>query len=375
MTKICHMTSAHYSLDERIFYKQCVSLACTGYETYIVAQGESFDRSGVKIVGVGKLKSGRLTRFLKAAREVYKKALEIDADIYHIHDPELLPYALKLKRKKKKVIFDSHEDIAEQIKSKEWIPVFVRKLVANRYLSYQNTRISRFDAIISVTPHICDKLKKSNSNTVLITNYPIIKKDDFENNYNKGLTEENDNRLICFAGGVDKQWSHEYIIKALDAVTDVKYAIYGTASDNFMTSLSTISGFEKVIYYGKIPHEQVRNKLKKAAVGIAICQISGNMGGKLGTLGNTKIFEYMIAELPVICSDFDLWKDIIYGNNCGICVDPTDIDEISKAINYLLDNPDIAKQMGLNGRRAILEKYNWGIEEKKLLKLYEELSK
>ena len=81
-----------------------------------------------------------------------------------------------------------------------------------------------------------------------------------------------------------------------------------------------------------------------------------------------------MAGLPVICTDFILWQKIIEDYQCGICVQPDNVDEIASAIQFLLDNPDVAKQMGENGRRAVAEKYNWGVEEKKLLKLYADLS-
>jgi len=88
-----------------------------------------------------------------------------------------------------------------------------------------------------------------------------------------------------------------------------------------------------------------------------------------------KIFEYMIAGLPVIASNFPLWKEIVEGNNCGICVNPLDPKEIANAIKYLIDHPDEARAMGENGRRSVLEKYNWEKESEKLIRLYEEILK
>ncbi len=81
----------------------------------------------------------------------------------------------------------------------------------------------------------------------------------------------------------------------------------------------------------------------------------------------------MASGLPVIGSNFPLWKLIIEDNKCGICVDPTDPKEIANAINYIKNNPEEAKAMGDNGKRLVKEKYNWGAEEKKLLEFYKEL--
>jgi glycosyltransferase involved in cell wall biosynthesis len=87
-------------------------------------------------------------------------------------------------------------------------------------------------------------------------------------------------------------------------------------------------------------------------------------------MSNNKLFEYMLADLPVICTDFILWKEVVEKNNCGICVNPRNVTEIAKAIQYLIENPDIAKKMGENGRKIVIEKYNWKEEEKKLLEIY-----
>ncbi len=86
-----------------------------------------------------------------------------------------------------------------------------------------------------------------------------------------------------------------------------------------------------------------------------------------------KMFEYMAAGIAVICSDFPYWKEIIEDNNCGICVNPLDENEISNAINKLMSDSDLAKHMGENGKKLVTQKYNWDIEEKKLIQLYKEL--
>ena len=97
MIKVCHMTSAHGPEDVRIFHKECVSLAKAGYDVYLVERGDSYEKNGVHIVGVGQPSGGRLSRMTSFAKKVYQAALALDADIYHFHDPELLPYGLKLK--------------------------------------------------------------------------------------------------------------------------------------------------------------------------------------------------------------------------------------------------------------------------------------
>ena len=137
MVRICHITSAHDSDDDRIFHKECVSLAKAGYDTYLVAAGESREEKGVHVVGLGPMPSGRLKRMHAFTRAVYMKALELDAEIYHLHDPELLPWGLKLKKHGKKVIFDSHENYPAQILEKKYLPVSIRKVLSMFFKQYE----------------------------------------------------------------------------------------------------------------------------------------------------------------------------------------------------------------------------------------------
>ena len=148
--KICHMTSAHDNNDTRILEKECVSLAKRAENTvYLVARGESRRYKNVNIEGIGKVQGNRVIRILKISRLIYKKALSIDADVYHFHDPELLLYAKKLKKKReKKVIFDSHENNYVQILEKKYIPKGLRKFVAKLYLTIENRACKYLDGAI-----------------------------------------------------------------------------------------------------------------------------------------------------------------------------------------------------------------------------------
>ena len=177
--KVCHMTSTHFAKDQRIFRKECVSLAKYGYDVYLVEQGASEERDGVHIVGTGEENKGRFYRLLKRPRNVYKIAKKLDADIYHFHDMELLPFGMKLKRKGKKVIFDCHEDFAPSFADSDALPfpACVRKMLAKMYSRYEKHVVKKMDAVISVTPHICDRLAKSNPNTVLSGMFPDKQQD------------------------------------------------------------------------------------------------------------------------------------------------------------------------------------------------------
>ena len=244
MKKICHLTSAHTRYDTRIFYKECTSLANAGYEvTLLVAEkkGSQPDiRNGVSIIPVEFEPKNRFDRILNSPKVMLKKALEVNADIYHFHDPELLQIALKLKRKGKKVIFDSHEDICGQILGKKWIPRPFRPIIFIFYKFYSNSVFSKLDYLIGVTPFLVEKLKILNPSTELITNYPIL---SLEENHIEISTHKG--KSFCFAGGITEQWNHETILTALENI-DATYDLMGRVAPKYMGELQKHKSWYKV---------------------------------------------------------------------------------------------------------------------------------
>src|SRR5699024_296478 len=119
-----------------------------GYEVYLVAHGKSYVKNKVKIIGVGKKPTSRYKRFIESSRKVYNAAKALQADIYHLHDPEPLPYALRLKKTGAKVIFDSHEDYISTITEKEYLPTITRNLIAKVFKKYEKYVIKNIDGAV-----------------------------------------------------------------------------------------------------------------------------------------------------------------------------------------------------------------------------------
>ena len=124
-------------------------------------------------------------------------------------------------------------------------------------------------------------------------------------------------------------------------------------------------------FIGKLTREKVNELYGKSRAGIVIYQPAKNHFESQPI----KMFEFMAAGLPVIASNFTLWKQIVEDSQCGICVDPTDAIAVKRSCLFLLDNPTEAEKMGKSGYQAVISQYNWNIEERKLLKLYSDLSK
>ena len=175
LRKIVNITSAHSRHDTRIYHKICKSLSKYYSVTLICADGKGsvLDKK-ISIIDLGSFKN-RTVRFLSFLK-IFKKALKINGDLYHLHDPDLILVGLLLIAKGKKVIFDSHEDIELDILDKNYIPLILRKIISKIYNIFEKFSLQKFHGIIAATPHICRKLIKINPCTIDINNFPIIKK-------------------------------------------------------------------------------------------------------------------------------------------------------------------------------------------------------
>jgi len=365
--KVIHLTTVHSPFDVRIFHKECKTLAKAGYEVFLIAQHDREEVvAGVHIIPLPKLRK-RLYRLLFLPIRVLSVALKIKASIYHFHDPELIPIGLILKLLDKKVIYDVHEDVSEQIMSKAYIPKSFKKMISLGFNLIEKNLARFFDYVITTTDFIKSKFSKYNRKVIDIKNY--ILKEYIKNTTNK-LSELNDFILI-FAGGIYKERGILEGVKACNIIreTPVRFLLFGEIDPTYYSEIKNIDTLGRMDYKGILPYEKVLVEITKADIGF-ICDypLKRHMKGL-----PVKLFEYMAAGLPVIASNFPLWKEIVEGNNCGICVNPLDPEEIAEAIRYLIEHPDEARKMGENGRRAVLEKYNWEKESEKLLRLYEEL--
>ena len=364
--KVAHLTSAHSRYDTRIFLKECTSLATHGYSTsLIVADGKGDEqKNNVAIYDVGASK-GRLDRMRNAPSRVFEKAVELDADIYHLHDPELIPIGLKLKKRGKKVIFDAHEDLPSQILSKHYINILIRKPLSILVRMLESQACSRLDAVVAATPFIRDKFIKINKNTVDINNYPKLQE------FNNLPTDNKQEGQVCYIGGIADVRGIVEIVQAMELTNNKSsLKVAGSFIDKSLEpKVKAMTGWEKTVYLGFVGREAIKETLSESIAGLVTLHPTLSYIDSLPV----KMFEYMSAGIPVIASDFPLWRSIIDAAQCGICVDPLEPQEIADAIDYLVDNPDIAINMGENGRIAVMEKYNWAIEEKKLFKLYGDL--
>ena len=374
MTKVCHLSSAHAPNDTRIFHKQCASLAKAGYQVSFVVKAKDAQsvgcttQKGVQVIQVPVDSSSRLKRMLFGAKAVYQKALEVDADIYEFHDPELLPYGLKLAKKGKKVIFDSHEDYPTQIMEKEWIPTLLRRIISSAYRAYETHVVKQLDAVLfPCTKNGINIFENRAKQVVILSNAVML-----EEMTPPQQEAQKSGDTICCTGSLTYQRGITHLIRAAHQA-GVKLILAGQySSEEYRRELEAMPEYSCVEYLGYIGRQELAQVYARSSIGMStILNV-----GQYASLDNfpTKVYGYMAAGLPVIVSDYPFMRRSVQQDDFGIAVDPDDVQAVAQAIRAILSDPQRAQQMGENGRQAVLQKYNWDIELKKLLELYDSLS-
>jgi glycosyltransferase involved in cell wall biosynthesis len=364
-SRVCHMTSVHQRYDVRIFLKECVSLKNEGYNVTLLCADNKKDeiKNGVRIISVKFRPRNRISRIINARKFMLRSALEIDADIYHFHDPELLPVGLKLKRIGKKVIYDAHEDVPRQINNKSWIPKILRSLISKIFEIYENYIVRRLDYVVAADQFVADRFKEIGGKSITINNYPILAEFDKPIDWYLRKNE------LCYIGGLTKLRGIKEIVKAAGLSKHILHLCGRFESKKFENEVSNLPGFKYVKYHGFIGRQSVEKVLNSSRIGfVTLYNVKNYSNSK-----PVKMFEYMAAGIPVIASNFPLWEKIIEDNDCGICVDPYNINEILKAVKFLFQNDNITKKMGENGRKLIENKMNWEKQAKILISLYNNL--
>lgn len=362
--KVAHLTSVHRRDDTRIFHKECRSLSREGHDVWLVVADGLADevRDGVHIVNSGPLSRGRTDRVLGATRRVLALALDVDADVYHLHDPELLPAGLALKRRGKRVFFDAHEDLPQQILGKPYLSPLLRKAASPLVAQAERWICGRLDGVIAATPHIRDKFLGMGVRCIDVNNYPMLGELDSSASWSEKASQ------ICYVGSINASRGIREMVRACELLeTDARLAIGGLFSEpTLQAEVEQLEGWQRVDALGMLDRQGVKALLARSLAGLVTLHPTPAYLESLPV----KMFEYMAAGVPVIASDFPLWRGIIDDAGCGLCVDPTDPRSIADAIDILVANPGMAQEMGDNGKRAVVERYNWHHEELKLFDFY-----
>ncbi len=363
---VAHVTTVHPRDDIRIFHKECVSLARVGYDVVqLVGDGKGDALvDGVRIVDIGARPNGRLARMRQQPMRALSALRALAPTLVHVHDPELLPIAVALARAGVPAVYDAHEDVPRQILTKQWITPPLRRALAWCFERYENMEVRKLAAVVAATPYIAQRFAAVARRSLSVANYPFLEE------LSPPAEPAQRERAVCYVGGIMRTRGAFEMLRAVERLPGVRLLLAGSFEDEALEqSLRAEPGWAQVDYLGQIGREQVRTVLARASAGLVTLLPMPSYVDSLPI----KMFEYMSAELPVIASDFPLWRDIVVRQACGVCVDPSDPQAIADAIRAIVDAPTRVQAMGKAGRAAVLEQYNWPQAERELLALYRAL--
>jgi asparagine synthase (glutamine-hydrolysing) len=367
---VVHMTSNHPAFDNRILQKECRSASEGGYRTTLIPTGTlDCTAARVHIEGSGPDTRGSLLKMLKRASNIRKKAARIPASIYHFHDPELIPSGLIMLLSGKKVIYDMHEDLPRHFVSSlsnRWkLPRPIWKIIKSFIGLFEQVVARLFTAIVPATPAISARFSRIKK--AVVQNFPRLESLPGPS----GIPWNSREFAVGYHGSIAETRGAIEMVQATEYFKTGKLLLAGNYSPSKLRErLSGLSAWGNVEELGFLDWPSIMDMLKRIRAGLVVL----HPDPKYQEAYPVKMFEFMAAGVPVIASDFPLWREIVGGAKCGILVDPKDPKAIGQAVSRLLNDHAEAEEMGLRGRKAVLEKYNWGMESEKLLELYDVIS-
>jgi glycosyltransferase involved in cell wall biosynthesis len=364
--KVVHMTSVHARNDVRILLKECASLQSAGHDVrLLVADGQGDGTaSSVRIIDVGLRSRRRLARASLTGWRMYRAARRQRADVYHLHDPELLPWAVLLRMAGYRVVYDAHEHLADDILAKPYLSAWMMRMLVATAAPGELFMARRMSAVVAATPAILKRFSERARISVGVYNFPL------EHELTRGGAWSYRKPQACYVGGVSvSRGVRELIMAAQFARTRI--VIAGPLWDGLTEqTLSSVPGWNKVSYVGSLGRQVVGELMASSRVGLVTFLPTRS---HVDSMPN-KLFEYMSAGIPVVASNFPLWQSVVDRTGSGLCIDPTDPQAIAEAIDRLAEDDEFAARCGRNGMRAVTETYNWNGQAAKLIALYGQLA-
>lgn len=358
----------HVPSDTRILYRECATLAAAGYEVVLVAtEGKVSLPPGVRLHTVPAPRN-RVERMLRTVWDIYRAAVEERADVYHFHDPELMGIGLLLRLRGARVVFDVHEDIPYDIADKPWIAAPLRRPVAGLAAMALRTLQRCYSAVVTATPAIARRFR--HRHVVVVHNYPAL--DELGEPAEIEFSQRP--RSVVYVGSITELRCAEEMVRAMASAAippDVRLRLAGSfETDALESRLHSMPGWDRVDYVGYCQRSRMQALLSSVRAGLLLFRPAANHDEAIPN----KLFEYLAAGLPVIISNTMQCCSIVREHECGLVVDPADVESIARAILFLIDNPAAAQAMGERGRMLVRERFQWTSEANKLTKLYAEIA-
>ena len=366
--KYCFLTGLYKRHDSLMFERQGKSLVESGFRVmYVVCDdmpNETID--GIEIISTGFKPKSRWDRFLHTKKVVLKAALSVDADVFQISDPELISLVRPLKRHGRKVVFNMREYYPDMLRRKHYIPKYFRNIVSGMYERIIRKTLKKYDVVFVASSKILSMAKEKwkVSEVYLLPNFPRVNK-EYALSYREYCARRD---VLCYEGTIYKSSRQENVFKALESMPNVHYILAGKIDENY-SYIKELPYWKKVEFINGFKLEDLKEIFAKSTM----ANVFRDFGKNDGSLGVIKIFECMEAALPVLLADVPLYRDMVQKYHCGICVNPNDVQQIKEAICFLVKNKREAYEMGQNGRKAVLEEYNWESQAKKYISIIKSL--
>lgn len=365
--RIAHLTPHRDPFEPRTFF-QCASLAEAGFEVVLVAPHDrDLERDGVRLLAVPRYR-GRLERVTLTAWRTVRRGLAAEARLYHIHDPELIPWGLLLRLLGRPVIYDVHEDYAQAAGVRSWIPGPARGLLAGFYAAMAALARRCFTVVIAERYYA-----RTFPDAVEVLNY--AKREEFAG-LDGILRAAPPAPRALYTGSVTASRGgrhHARLLAQLPA--DAAVELVGVCPEpdlarDLLNQSASDPRLGLAIAGSWVPRQTIVEAYARAwTCGLALFPDTPHYREK----ELTKFFEYMAAGLPIVASNFPVWRRLIEGEQVGLCVDPEDPAAAAEAVLWLHRNPDEARAMGERGRRAVAERFNWESQAARLVDLYRRL--
>ena len=361
--KVCMLSAVRPATEHRMLSKEGASLVRAGYRVSIVAP-HSHDEviSGIAIKAVHRFTS-RLARMVGTTWFVYREALRQRADVYHFHNTELIPVGWLLKLHGKCVLYDVREDTPADIRDKHWIPRWARPAVAWAVDIAEKLSGRMFDGIVASSLHIGQRFPRSK--TVVVQSFPLL---DEALPASRPYLERPP--LVLYIGSISPTRGVLELIEAMGLLPETLQARLAIGGEFEPAELEQEArqkpGWKRTDYAGWQNRCGLLDLLSHARVGV----VPFLPTGWHLDIQPIKLFEYMIAGLPIVSSNLPRLSAIVQEVQCGILVEPGQPEALAEAIQWLLEHPAEAQAMGDRGRQAVLQTYNWNSQAQLLLDLY-----
>ncbi len=365
--RVVHLTPHRDPFEPRTFF-QCQSLAEAGFEVVLVAPHDrDLERDGVRLLAVPRYRS-RLERVTRTAWRTVRRGLAAKPALFHIHDPELIPWGLVLRLTGRPVIYDVHEDYAQAAGVRDWIPGPARRLLAGLYAAAAALARRCFTVVIAERYYA-----RSFPGAVEVLNY--AKTEEFAGLDAIARIAPPRPRAL-YTGSVTASRGgrhHARLLAQLPAGAEV--ALVGVCPEADLACELLIQSQEDprlILRTAErwVPRQTIVEAYGEAwTCGLALFPDTPHYREK----ELTKFFEYMAAGLPIVASAFPVWRRLIEGERVGICVDPEDPRAAAEAVLWLQEHPEEARAMGERGRLAVARRFNWASQAGRLADLYRDL--